>query len=194
MIYSYLKQLKQRLQFTGWLQYFPTGFLALILLLIAKIISILGFVSVALVVGFVAVLLLAILIFDLITVKLHLHPQERLPERNDNMDVFDLMRRRRSFQNHKLTSVHYKEIMKSIGANSEMTSNKMFGKEPIRFEYVAEKLTVWPVVGANEFIVAIAPKTYNRLAVIDIGHSLQKVVVEATRLGLATCWIGPGAD
>jgi nitroreductase len=197
MIYSYLKQLKLRLQFTGWLQYIPTGLLALILLFIAKIISILGYVSVAFVFGLVAVLLLTILIFDLVTVKLHLHPKERLPERNYNMDIFDLMRSRRScrsFQKRKLTPADHEEIMKSVGVNSEMTSSTMFGKEPIRFEYIAEKLTVWPVVGASEFIVAIAPKTYNRLAVIDIGHSLQKVVVEATRLGVATCWIGPGAD
>ena len=35
---------------------------------------------------------------------------------------------------------------------------------------------------------------YNRLAVIDVGRNLQKIVIGATRMGLATCWIGPGAD
>jgi nitroreductase len=194
---SYLKQLKRRLQFTGWLQYLPTGILILILLFIAKIISLFGYMYVTLVFGLAAVLLLTILIFDLVTVKLHLHPKERLPKRNDNMDIFDLMRSRRScrsFQKRKLTSTDHEKIMKSVGVNSELTSSTMFGKEPIRFEYIAEKLAVWPVVGASEFIVAIAPKTYNRLAIIDVGHSLQKVVIEATRLGVATCWIGPGAD
>ncbi len=197
MIYSCLKQLKLRLQFTGWLQYLPTGLVALVLLVIAQLVSMLGYVSVALVFGLPAVLLLTILVFDLVTVKLHLHPKERLPGRNDNMDVFDLMRSRRScrsFQNRKLTSADHEEIMKSVGINSDMTGSTMLGKEPIRFEYIAAKLTVWPVVGASEFIVAIAPKTYNRLSVIDIGRCLQKVVVEATRLGVATCWIGPGAD
>ncbi len=197
MISSYLKKLKHRLQFTGWLQYLPTGILALILLLIAKIISLAGFAYIALVFWIAAAILLMILIFDLATVKFHLHPKERLPKRNDNMDKFDLIRSRRScrsFQNRKLTSSDHKKIMKSLDVNSEMTDSNMFGKEPIRFEYIAEKLTVWPTVGASEFIVAIAPKTYNRLAVIDVGHSLQKVVIKATRLGVATCWIGPGAD
>ena len=31
------------------------------------------------------------------------------------------------------------------------------------------------------------------MAVIDVGRSLQKVVIHATRMGLARCWIGPGA-
>ena len=43
-------------------------------------------------------------------------------------------------------------------------------------------------------MVALAPRDYDRLAVIDVGRSLQKVVLAATRMGLATCWIGPGAD
>jgi len=42
--------------------------------------------------------------------------------------------------------------------------------------------------------VAIAPLEYDRMSVIDIGRSLQKIVLHATRMGLATCWIGPGAD
>ncbi len=197
MIYSFLKQLKLHLQFTGWLQYLPTGILILIFFLIATFTWLFGYMSVAYVFGLAAVLLLTILIFDLATVKLHLHPRERLPKRNDNMDMFNLMRSRRScrsFQSRKLTTSDHKELMKSVRVNSEMTTSTMFGKEPIRFEYIAEKLTVWPVVGASEFLVAIAPSKYSRLAVIDVGHSLQKVVIEATRMGLATCWIGPGAD
>jgi hypothetical protein len=49
-------------------------------------------------------------------------------------------------------------------------------------------------VGGHEFLVAIAPHEYDRLTVIDVGRSLHKVVLHATRMGLATCWIGPGAD
>ncbi len=71
---------------------------------------------------------------------------------------------------------------------------RRIGKYPVRFEYVSAPLTVWPVVGATEFLVAIAPSMYNRLAVIDVGRNLQKIVIGATRMGLATCWIGPGAD
>lgn len=55
-------------------------------------------------------------------------------------------------------------------------------------------MTVWPGVGAHEFLVAIAPRSYDRLALIDVGRNLQKVVLHATRMGVATCWIGPGAD
>ncbi len=50
------------------------------------------------------------------------------------------------------------------------------------------------MVGAHEFLVAIVPGGYDRTAVIDVGYSLQRVVIDATRLGIATCWIGPGAD
>lgn len=68
------------------------------------------------------------------------------------------------------------------------------GRSPIRFEYVCAPLTVWPTVNASEFLVAVAPKEYDRLAVIDVGYALQKTVMDATRMGLGTCWIGPGAD
>jgi len=64
----------------------------------------------------------------------------------------------------------------------------------VRFEYVSEHLTVWPTVNASEFLVAIAPLEYDRLSVMDVGRSLQKIVMDATRMGLGTCWIGPGAD
>jgi hypothetical protein len=42
------------------------------------------------------------------------------------------------------------------------------------------------VVGAHEFLVAVAPRDYDRVAVIDVGRSLQKVVTAATRAPL-TC-------
>jgi nitroreductase len=50
------------------------------------------------------------------------------------------------------------------------------------------------VAGAHELLVAVAPRDYDRVAVIDVGRSLQKVVTAATRAGISTCWIGPGAD
>ena len=74
------------------------------------------------------------------------------------------------------------------------TEEPTIGKSPIRFEYISAPLTVWPTVNVTQFLVAIAPKKYNRLAVIDVGRSLQKIVMDATRMGLGTCWIGPGAD
>jgi len=197
MLFSSIKRLKRRLQFTGWLQYIPTAILALILFLIATFAYLLGFIPVAYPFIFVGSLLLMVLIFDIFTVKFNLRPRERLPKRNDDLDKFDLMRARRScrsFQARKLTSTDHSELMEYVRLRSEPPNCNLIGKHAIRFEYVSAPLTVWPVVGAHEFLVAIAPKEYNRLSVIDVGRSLQKIVIDATRMGLATCWIGPGAD
>jgi nitroreductase len=112
-----------------------------------------------------------------------------------DLDVFDLMRVRRScrsFQTRNLTEEHRTELLDV--ARTQSSPEFLIGDHPIRLEYVSAPLTVWPVVGAREFLVAIAPKTYHRIAVIDVGRSLQKTVLHATRMGLATCWIGPGAD
>lgn len=191
---SYLWRLKLRLQFTGWLQYLPPTILALLFFLIAALASLLSYMPVAYPFGFIAALLLSVSIFDLLTVKLQLHPQERLPKRNDHLDIFDVMRARRScrsFQPRKLTPTDYSELMEYVRLRSEAPT---IGKAPIRFEYVSAPLTVWPVVGAAEFLVAIVPSEYNRLAVIDVGRTLQKIIIDATRMGLGTCWIGPGAD
>jgi nitroreductase len=143
---------------------------------------------------YVGYLLLAVEVFDLITVKFRVRPHERLPKRNDGMDLFDLMRIRRScrsFQTRKLTEADQAELMESV--QHHMKEAKL-GKSQVRFEYISEHLTVWPTVNASEFLVAIAPLEYDRLAVMDVGCSLQKVVMDATRMGLGTCWIGPGAD
>jgi nitroreductase len=193
-LYSTLKRLKLRLQFTGWLQYIPTAILTLAFFLVAALARLLGNTRVADPFLLGGTLLLAVLMFDLLTVKFHLHPREHLPKRNDDLGMFDLMRARRScrsFQVRKLTTADHNELMKYVRLHSK---SPMIGKSSIRFEYVSAPLTVWPVVGANEFLVAIAPSQYDRLAVIDVGRSLQRIVIEATRMGLATCWIGPGAD
>ena len=97
----------------------------------------------------------------------------------------------RSFQTRKLTAADFDEFMGYVMLHSEALT---LGKAPVRFEYVSAPLTVWPTVNATQFIVAIVPKKYDRLAVIDVGRSLQKIVMDATRMGLGTCWIGPGAD
>lgn len=186
--------MKLRLQFTGWLQYILPVPSMLILFIIAEIARLLGGTVVASLFAFAGALLLAIIIFDLITVKFRMRFPERLPQRNDNMDLFDLMRARhstRSFQTRKLTSANHKELMEAVRVHSDAPT---LGKESIRFEYVSAPLTVWPTVNATEFIVAIVPKEYNRLAVIDVGRTLQKIVMDAIRMGLGTCWIGPGAE
>ncbi len=185
---------KLRLQFTGWLQYILPAVIALVFFLVAGFIRLFGSRQVASPFILVGTLLLVILIFDLITVKFRLRFPERLPKRNDDLNPFDLMRARRScrsFQTRKLTPSDHKELMESVQRHSQAAK---IGKSPVRFEYISAPLTVWPTVNASEFLVAIVPKEYDRLAVIDVGRSLQKIVMDATRMGLGTCWIGPGAD
>jgi nitroreductase len=194
---TWLWRLKLRLQFTGWLQYVINAIVALIFLLLAGVGWMIGVWPIALIwtpLG-IGALLLVNLAFDLATVKFGLRPAEALPKRRDDLDVFDLMRVRRacrSFQARDLREADRAELLESVRRNSQ--PERQIGKSTIRFEYVAAPLTVWPVVGAHEFLVAIAPRAYDRLAVIDVGRSLQKIVLHATRMGLATCWIGPGAD
>jgi len=193
-LFENIWQTKLRLQFTGWLQYVPPLVVTLVIFLIAGIAHLLGGVFVAKGFAFVGYLLLAVEVFDLITVKFRIRPPERLPKRKDDLGLFDLMRSRRScrsFQTRKLSPADYNELMESVHRHSAETK---LGNSPVRFEYVSEHLTVWPTVNASEFLVAIAPLEYDRLAVMDVGRSLQKIVMDATRMGLGTCWIGPGAD
>lgn len=197
MVYTYLKQLKHRLQFTGYLQYIPTAVLTLVFFIVAAFSWLLGNMTIAYSFGPLGALLLTVFTMDVLTVKLHLHPREPLPKGNDDLGMFDLMRARiscRSFQARKLTPGHYSELMETVKLHSVSPTCNLIGKFPVRFEYVSAPITVWPVVGAHEFLVAIAPSEYNRVAVIDVGRSLQKIVIDATRMGLATCWIGSGAD
>jgi hypothetical protein len=185
---------KLRLQFTGWLQYTPFAILTLAFFLVAAFARRFGNTRGADGFVFVGTLLLAVLVFDLFTVKFRVRFREHLPERNDDLGMFDLMRARRScrsFQTRKLIPADFNELMDYVRLHSE---SPQIGQRSMRFEYVSAPLTVWPTVNATEFLVAIAPREYNRLAVIDVGRSLQKIVMDATRMGLATCWIGPGAD
>ena len=193
-LFTHVWQVKLRLQFTGWLQYIPPAVATLVVFLIAGLARLIGGTQAAIPFVFFGTLLLTMLTFDLVTVKFRLRFPERLPKRRDDLDLFDLMRSRRScrsFQTRKLTSADYDELIRYVKLHSEAPT---LGKSPVRFEYVSAPLTVWPTVNATEFLVAIAPKKYDRLAVIGVGRSLQKIVMEATCLGLGTCWIGPGAD
>jgi hypothetical protein len=193
-IFTRIWQVKLRLQFTGWLQYIPPAFVTLVVFLVAALIHILGSVQVATLFVLVGSILLAMQVFDLVTVKFRLRFPEPLPKRRDDLDLFDLMRSRRScrsFQTRKLTSADRSELVEYVRLHSQ---EPKIGQSSIRFEYVSAPLTVWPTVNATEFLVAIAPIKYDRLAVIDVGKSLQKIIMDATRMGLGTCWIGPGAD
>lgn len=194
---SAIKRAKERLQFTGWLQYLPTGTTALLLFVVAEIFRASGFsvaADVSLALGFVV---LAVLVFDIVTVRLEVQPFDLKPRPRDHLDAFDVMRARvacRAFQSRELTPEHRAALMESTRRHTDPATGGLFGRGAIRFEYIEAPLTVWPVVGAKEFFVAVAPKEYSRAAIIDVGRDLQKVVIDATRRGIATCWIGPGAD
>ncbi len=186
--------LKLKLQWKGWLQYLIPIPILLGLLLIAFIAYLLG--AKYLYYGFaiLAMLLSIRVIFDIVTVKYKIRFPESKPKRRDNQTIFDLMRLRhscRSYQIKKLTEEDFNELMGSV---KKQLAEPSFSQKKIRFEYISTPIRVWPVVNATEFLVAIAPKEYNRLAVMDVGRKLQKVVIDATRMGLGTCWIGPGAD
>jgi len=185
---------KQRFQFTGWLQYLLPALFILLFFLIAGIAYLLNLRFLAIIFLILGTLFLIIAIFDLVTVKFKLRFPERLPQRKEGLGLFDVMRTRRScrsFQTRKLTPADRDELMASVQLHRAAPT---IGKSPVRFEYISAPLIVWPTVNATEFLVAIASKEYDRLAVIDVGRSLQKIVMDATRMGLGTCWIGPGAD
>jgi Putative TM nitroreductase len=194
---SALWRLKERLQFTGWLQYLLTAIASAPFLVVAGIGWLIGnwrlqLFWLPLAIGLV---LLVIAIFDVITVRWDIRPCEPVPGRQDDLGTFDLIRARRScrsFQTRNLTPEHRAEVDRAV--EQWVRQDHLIGSSPIRLEYVAARLTVWPTVGAHEFLVAIAPRSYDRLVIIDIGRSLQHVVLRATRMGVATCWIGPGAD
>ncbi|MCB9797210.1 MAG: nitroreductase family protein [Alphaproteobacteria bacterium] len=189
--------LKTRLQWTGWLQYIPTAALALVFWLLTGLGALLGVWPALLLYPPLALAsaLTFILAFDLVTVRLNLRPPEPGARPLEQLDAFDLMRARRScrsFQRRLLAPEHKAALLEQTALRTR--PEHLLGEAPIRLEYIEAQLTVWPVVGAHEFLVAIAPKQYDRRAVIDVGRSLQHVVLWATRAGLATCWIGPGAD
>ena len=192
-----LWKLKQRLQWTGWLQYLILMVIAAVFLGLAGLGALAGVWPLLLVdlPLLIAALLVAFVAFDLATVRLGLHPAEPLPRALDNLDEFDLMRARRScrsFQRRKMTDAHRAAVLNF--ARTHIRPENRIARLPIRLEYLAHPLKVWPVVGAQEFLVAVAPRDYAEAAVVDIGYALQNVGIEATRLGLATCWIGPGAE
>jgi len=185
---------KMKLQWKGWLQY-------LIFVPILTGIFLVGLIFYFLIDGFVAWIILGIafilfmkILLDIITIKYKIRFPEFRPIRNDDKDFFDLIRLRtscRSFQTKKLEKNDFNELMESVQQN---LAEPKFSTGKIRFEYISNPIRVWPTVNATEFLVAIAPKEYDRLTIVEVGRILQKIVIDATRMGLATCWIGPGAD
>ena len=97
---------KMRLQFTGWLQYLLPLIFVLVFALIGGLANILNLRFLAIPFLTLGILILAVALFDLVTIKFRVRFPERLPKRNEGLDLFDLMRVRRScrsFQTRKLT-------------------------------------------------------------------------------------------
>ncbi|MBU0479926.1 MAG: nitroreductase family protein [Proteobacteria bacterium] len=186
--------MKRRLQFTGWLQYLIPMFLSLPFLAIGLPLYFFAHLWASLPFLVPAGLLLLAAVLDILTVKWHIQFPERCPRRNDGLDLFDVMRARhscRSFQTGRISDEDREALCASAKAH---LAEPKFGDGPIRLEYIAGPVTVWPPVNAREFFIAIAPKEYDRRAVMDVGRTLQHVVMDATRMGIGTCWIGQGAD
>ncbi|UCX03192.1 nitroreductase family protein [Shewanella glacialimarina] len=184
---------KMKLQFTGWLQYLMLVPATLGLFIFVGLLYLLGLNTLANVLLVLPLLLLTIIVFDVITSRFHIRFPEALPKPRTE-DVFTLIKQRRScrsYQIRKLTSEHAQGLAQSVSTH---LNAPRLGNVPIRLEWVEAPITVWPVVNARHFLVAIAPAEYDRSAILDIGRSLQKIVIDATKMGLGTCWIGPGAD
>lgn len=185
---------KMRVQFTGWLQYLVPVPAVVALALLAGIVWLFGASRPAAMILAMAALALLVVVYDIVTVKWRIRLPESRPGRNDHLDPFDLFRARRScrsFQTRLMSEDDRMELLDSVERNLGVPT---MGSARLRLEYIAAPLTVWPTVNASEFLVAVAPKAYDRTAVIDVGRTLQRVVMDATRMGLGTCWIGPGAD
>ncbi len=192
---SPLWRLKLRLQFTGWLQFMLPLVVAVVLFVIAGLFALFGSSRAAGLLLLLAALALALWAFDVATAKYGIRPREAHPPRLDNLDAFEVMRARRStrsFQTVDLSDGDRGALLADAAALTR--ADALIGGAPVRLEYVHLPLTVWPVVGAHEFLVAIAPRAYDRTAIVDVGRSLQHVVTNASRRGISTCWIGPGAD
>lgn len=192
---SPLWRVKLRLQFTGWLQFMLPLVVAVTLLLVAGLATLLGARAAADIVLMLAGLAFTLGVFDVLTAKYGIRPREARPPSLAALNAFDAMRARRStrsFQAADLTAADREALLSDAAAATR--PGVLLGTAPIRLEYVHVRLTVWPVVGAHEFLVAIAPRAYDRTSIVDVGRALQHVVTSASQRGISTCWIGPGAD
>ena len=201
---SLLWRFKLHLQKTGWLQYMPpfivgvffiisSHVLEQLLLLLLRTSTSYLIPGVLFILSSTGKLLLAIGIFDIVTLKFNIRPfTESIPNRptsidnNENDDLCSIMQQRhscRSFQPRRILDKDREELLQvaSIASKDILGSSSS-----IRFEYVNSPLKVWPTVGAREFLVAIGPAKYDRMAMMDVGRSLQRVVIHATKMGIAT--------
>ncbi len=185
---------KLRLQFSGWLQYLIFVPIATLILVLALIFQLFGATSYSFGIALAGLTVLLLIIFDIITVRFGFQPPQPRPSRADHLTDLELLLKRRSCRSYQLRKIEEEDLQELLSSVAKHTENTIFSNHPIRLEYISAPLTVWPTVNASQFLVALAPAEYEREAVIEVGFQLQQVVIDATRMGLGTCWIGPGAD
>ena len=143
---------------SGWLQFLPNLIVATAAVFAASSAQRFGYTWIYKICACQGAFLTAVLAFDVATIKLGLHPTER-PPLPRSVDVFEVMLQRRScrsFQAHSLSASHLKEILHVSQLHTQPCH--LMGDRRIRLLYVQAPLTVWPVVGAREFLVALVPK------------------------------------
>lgn len=103
---------------------------------------------------------------DVIIVKYQIHPEEAIPKRVTYKDMFHVMRERKSCRSYQ---------------------NKKLSAEDLGF---VKRIIDEEITDAN----AIAEFGDGIKFMYADGHLNVWPVVNATEAGIATCWIGPGAD
>lgn len=192
-----LPNIKEWLQFSGWLQYLPSFVIAGILTLIGLPFHFIALMPIAWVFYALAILFAARGLFDLAVIKFRLFslPEPApVPIAGDALDVIRARRSCRSFQAHPLSKDHRALVEASVAHHTALDCAEALTQGEVRAVYVAAPLRVWPSVNAREFLVVLGPADDDRAAVIEAGRAMQSVVLDLTAAGIATCWIGPGAD
>ncbi len=114
------------------------------------------------------------------------------------MDVFEAIKLRRSVRAYRDKPVEKEKIQKLLEAARLAPSAK--NRQEWRFIVVTDKRTRELLVDACKgqkfvgeaplIIVGLADPSVSRWYKVDLGISMEHIVLEATELGLGTCWIG----
>ncbi|MBV7410440.1 nitroreductase family protein [Maritimibacter sp. DP1N21-5] len=187
----------RRLQFSGWLQFALPFALALGLGLLALVLRVFGLGTVGVVVAVLAGLVLGLGLFEVALLKLRLFALSDRDHRPVPGDVFAVMAARRSvrsFQPLALAPSDLAAVRSLLSQHTSIDAAHALVQGEVRAEFVEQRITVWPGIGAQSFIVIVVPARYDRMAVIEAGRALEHVVLGLTARGVGTCWIGPGTD
>ena len=114
------------------------------------------------------------------------------------MDVFEAIKLRRSVRAYRDKPVEKEKIQKLLEAARLAPSAK--NRQEWRFIVVTDKRTREHLVDACKgqkfvgeaplIIVGLADPSVSRWYKVDLGISMEHIVLQATELGLGTCWIG----